>query len=88
MTVRCDGARKVRVGEKRPSEVAAPCNCSIVLSEGEMIDLQGIESWLGHTEQSRPRLGRGVKRAWMKTLARILDQSNDRLHGRGRSDSK
>jgi hypothetical protein len=41
-----------------------------------MIDLQGIENWLACTEQSRPRLGRGVKLAWLKTLSRILDQSN------------
>lgn len=62
--------------EARPSEVAAPCDCSIVLTEGEIVDLTGMEDWLSTMEVLRPRLGEGVRRRWLKTLASILDQSN------------
>jgi len=64
--------------EERPSEVAAPCSCSIVLTEGEMTDLQGMESWLSASDDVCPPdpLGRGLRLRWLKTLASILDQSN------------
>lgn len=61
---------------KRAKPESPALSYSIILTEGEMIDLQGIENWLACTDQSRPRLGRGVQLAWLKTLARILDQSN------------
>ena len=60
------------------SQVPAPCDCSIALTEGELTDLQGIESWLSATDDVCPPdpLGRGVRMRWLKTLASILDQSN------------
>ena len=56
----------------------APCDCSIALTEGELTDLQGIESWLSASDDVCPPdpLGRGVRMRWLKTLASILDQSN------------
>jgi hypothetical protein len=48
----------------------------IPLSEGDIIDLQGIEHWLAHDDCQRPRLGKGVRRNWLTTLSRVLGESN------------
>ena len=56
----------------------SPCTCSIVLTEGEMIDLQGMESWLLASDDYFPPdpPGRGLRLRWLKILASILAQSN------------
>ena len=65
-----------------------PCDCSFVLNEGEMIDLQGIEIWLSASDDVTPPvpLGRGLRLRWLKTLANILDQSNAGLEPLARRD--
>jgi len=71
--------------EKRAHRNTCGATCSIVLTEGELTDLQGIESWLYRSEEIRPRLGRGVRKQWLKTLAHILDKSNAQGHTLARS---
>lgn len=58
------------------AEVAAPCVCSIAMTEGELIDLQAIESWLSASDDVCPPdpLGRGLRLRWLKTLDSILSQ--------------
>ena len=73
--------------QARPPEYGG-ANCSIVLTEGEMIDLQGVESWLSASDDVCPPapLGLGLRLRWLKTLNHILDQSNVRLTRTERQD--
>jgi len=66
---------------KHASSCTCGLPCSIVLTECETIDLQGIESWLSASDDVCPPdpLGRRVRMRWLKTLASILDQSNSDL---------
>ena len=67
-----------RLEKNAPSSCTSGLLCSIAMSEGELIDLQGIESWLSASDDVCPPdpLGRGVRLRWLKTLSHILNQSN------------
>jgi hypothetical protein len=55
-----------------------PCKCTHedppTLTEGQIIDLQGLESWLFRPEDLRAGLGRGVRNNWLKTLDEIIEK--------------
>ena len=72
-----------RLVPKRASSCTSGLLCSIALTEGELTDLQAIESWLSASDDVCPPdpLGRGLRLRWLKTLAHILDQSNATLQG-------
>ena len=56
------------------SQVPAPCDCSIALTEGELTDLQGIESWLSASDDVCPPdpLGRGGADAVAENIGKHL----------------
>ena len=73
--------REALLEQKRASSCTSGLPCSIAMTEGELIDLQAIESWLSASDDVCPPdpLGRGMRLRWLKTLAHILDQSNKEL---------